>query len=80
MLPTTGDAAKHTQVGERMFGSVSHQQALEIQERSQKCWNYLLSLLLLLLLLHALLDLAQEAGWMWGEALEAVLLCQLLQS
>lgn len=40
---------------------------------------YLLPLLLLLLLLHALLDLTQQAGWVWGEALEAALLRQLLQ-
>lgn len=41
--------------------------------------KYLLSLLLLLLLLHALFYLTQQAGRVRGEAVEAVLLRQLLQ-
>lgn len=45
----------------------------------QSYCNYLLSLLLLLLLLHALFYLTQQARRVRGEALEAVLLRQLLQ-
>ena len=43
------------------------------------CYSHLLSLLLLLLLLHALLDLTQQAGGLLAEALQAVLVRQLLQ-
>lgn len=42
-------------------------------------WSYLLPLLLLLLLLHTLLYLTQQAGRMGGEGLKAVLLRQLRQ-
>lgn len=41
--------------------------------------RYLLPLLLLLLLLHTLLYLTQQAGRVGGESMEAVLLRQLLQ-
>ena len=44
-----------------------------------ECQNYLFPLLLLLLLLHALLYLTQQAGWVGGESLETVLLRQLSQ-
>lgn len=79
--PITGDVA-NTHRCERQCLDVSRAHSRLKQTKrviSDTQWYYLLPLLLLLLLLHALLYLAQEAGRVWGEALEAVLLCQLLQ-